>query len=83
MEEGKPKFENKGLVAVLCVLLVIAVGLGIGIVVVNNNKKKNDDASEQEEDSDGGWVVSPEVQYFVVEEPILNYAEGPEGGSEV
>ena len=76
MKEGKPKFENKGLVAVLCVLLVMAVGLGIGIGVVNNSKKEDNEASEQEEDFDGEWVVYPEVQYFVAESPVL-YTTGP------
>ena len=82
MKEGKPKFENKGLVAVLCVLLVIAVGLGIGIGVVNNSKKEDNEVSEQEEDFNGGWVAYPEVQYFVAESPVL-YTTGPDEGGGV
>lgn len=41
MEKGKVGFENRGLVILLCVLVMAIVGLGIGIgVVVLNGKKK-------------------------------------------
>ena len=53
MKEGKPKFENKGLVAVLCVLLVVAVGLCVGIGVVSNNKKEHNEVINQQTEQEG------------------------------
>ena len=41
MEKGKVGFENRGLVILLCVLVMAIVGLGIGIgVVMLNNEEK-------------------------------------------
>lgn len=53
MEKGKVGFENRGLVILLCVLVMAIVGLGIGIgVVVLNGKKKEavviEDGPEEE-----------------------------------
>ena len=42
MKEGKAKFENKGLVILLCVLVVAIVGLvvGIGAVMLNSDNEE-------------------------------------------
>lgn len=43
MKEGKAKLEHKGLVILLCVLLVAIVGLGVGIGVVVVSNMRNDE----------------------------------------
>lgn len=69
MKEGKAKLENKGLVVLLCVLLVAIVGLGIGIgiTVLNSNRAGNVEAVLPEELM--GDSLSPEDQ--VVKETSL------------
>ena len=45
MKEGKAseaKSGNKGLVILLCVLAVVIVGLGVGVIVANRNNKGTD-----------------------------------------
>ena len=49
MKEGKAKLEHKGLVILLCVLLVAIVGLGAGVFVVKN-MKQGDEAKYVAED---------------------------------
>ena len=51
MKEGKARFGNKGLVALLCALGVMIVGLAVGIVVVNVNKG-GEVAVSEEDDND-------------------------------
>ena len=62
MEENKKESSNKGLVILLCVLVVVIAGLGIGIAVVLN-ARNNDEAAV-----DGGSVDG-------VEEMIEEYQE--------
>ena len=80
MEEGKPKFENKGLVAVLCVLLVIAVGLGIGIGVVRMNGKAPVQQATQEQNEENNNADDVQVQFLGEEKteelPGTGYANG-------
>lgn len=47
MKNGKVESDNRGLVAFLCVLVVVIVGLIIGIVVVTINASNGEIAEEQ------------------------------------
>lgn len=55
MKEGKAKFENKGLVILLCVLVVAIVGLVVGVFVVKNIEQDDEKKYAVEDD-----VVLPE-----------------------
>lgn len=54
MKEGKAKFENKGLVILLCVLVVVIVGLVVGVTFVNMTRE---DGGVDE----GDFVISEEL----------------------
>ncbi|MBQ2643374.1 hypothetical protein IJG11_00440 [Candidatus Saccharibacteria bacterium] len=49
MKEGKAKFENKGLIILLCVLVVAIVGLVVGIVLGNIARNDADDSLVEKE----------------------------------
>lgn len=47
MKEGKVKSSNKGLVVLLCVLLVAIVGLGVGVFVVFLNSGFDEEFTQE------------------------------------
>lgn len=63
MKEGKAKFENKGLLILLCVLLVAIAGLGIGIGVVMNLQNGGEVGHEANYTNDS--VSALEVEEYI------------------
>lgn len=61
MKEGKAKFEHKGLVILLCVLLVAIVGLGVGIGVILNNNHINEELVNNETGSVSALAVNERI----------------------
>lgn len=54
MKEGKAESNNKGLIILLCALVVVIVGLGIGIGVVMLNDSRNGSVAENDKNVNGG-----------------------------